>query len=285
MARNISSFAAVDAQAEIADDVVIGPFCVIGKNVKLGAGCVLDNNVTIVGHTTIGQRNRFFSGSVVGAEPQDFGYTDAPTMLFIGDDNLIREGVTINRGAEKEDGITRVGSRNFIMANAHVAHNCCVGNDVILTNGCLLGGHVHVHDHAIVSGNSVVHHFTTIGTLGFLAGGCRCVTDIPPYMLMAGTDNPQVIMINAVGMKRQGISENSIQVVRRAFKLMFREHRSLADTQNIMTDELQGVTPIELGRLFDFLAAQKRGKNGRAREVVRGQKPTFSTGEQERRAA
>ena len=126
MANRISPLAQIDPQAQLGDDIDIGPFCVIGPQVSLGNGCKLDNNVTITGHTTIGERNRFFPCAVIGAEPQDFCYAGGPTKVEIGDDNLFREGVTVNRGADKEDGITRIGNRNFLMSNAHVAHNCHV---------------------------------------------------------------------------------------------------------------------------------------------------------------
>ena len=204
MICQISPLAHLDPKANIADDVEIGPFCIIGPNVRIGRGCKLDGQVHITGHTTIGERNRFFAGSVIGGDPQDVGYSGSPTRVEIGDDNIFREGVTINRGADKEDGVTRVGDRNFLMANSHVGHNCHVFNNTILCNGVLLGGHVHVHDYAIISGNSVVHQFATLGTGSFVSGGCRAPQDIPPYMLASGSDNPEIVAINMVGMRPPG---------------------------------------------------------------------------------
>lgn len=267
--RRISPLSHVDKNAEIGEDVEIGPFCVVGPHVTLGNGCQLDSNVVIVGHTTIGERNRFFPGSVIGGEPQDIGYSGSPTRVEIGDDNLFREGVTVNRGADKEDGVTRVGHRNFLMANAHVAHNCHVFSNVILCNGSLLGGHVHVHDFAIVSGNSVVHHFATLGTGCFISGGCRAPQDIPPYMLAAGSDNPEIITVNVVGMRRRGISEHAISLVRQAFKLIFRDHLKLEDVRTRFLEETEGVMPIELLTLLNFCEASANGKSGRAREAFR----------------
>ena len=283
MTPRISPLAQVDTQAQLGSDVEIGPFCVVGPDVVLGDGCVLQSNVVIVGHTTIGERNRFFPGAVIGGEPQDFCYQGGPTRVEIGDDNLFREGVTVNRGADKEDGVTRIGNRNFLMANSHVAHNCHVFNNTILTNGVLLGGHVHVHDCAIVSGNSAVHHFTTLGTGSFVGGMCRVVQDVPPYMLSASADNPEIVTINVVGMRRRGISETAIACVRRAFKLMYREHKKLAEIRSILLAETEGVLPFELMTLLNFVEWSARGKNGRGREAIRLQPtPQF---EAERRAA
>ena len=278
MTRTISPLSQVDARAQIGDDVEIGPFCVVGPHVTLGNGCKLDSHVAIVGHTTIGERNRFFPGSVIGGEPQDIGYSGSATRVEIGDDNLFREGVTVNRGADKEDGVTRIGHRNFLMANAHVAHNCHVFNNVILCNGSLLGGHVHVQDFAIVSGNSVVHHFATLGTGCFISGGCRAPQDIPPYMLAAGSDNPEIITVNVVGMRRRGISENAISLVRQAYKLMFREHLKLEEVRERLAEKTEGVFPIELMTLLNFCEQSAKGKNGRAREALRAQ-PAASEGQ------
>lgn len=277
MPRKISPLACVDARAVIGLDVEIGPFCVIGPHVRLGDGCKLDNQVTLTGHTEVGCNNRFFPGSVIGGEPQDIGYVDAPTRVEIGDNNIFREGVTVNRGAEKEDGVTRIGNNNFLMANSHVAHNCHVHNNAILCNGVLLGGHVHVQDWAIVSGNSVVHHFATVGTCAFLSGGCRCPTDLPPYMLAAGSDNPEVITVNLVGMRRRGIPEPTIQLVRQTQKLIFREHKKLEEVRNHFLQECQGTLPPELAHLLEFMELSARGKNGRAREVVRSAPTTIAT--------
>ncbi|MCX7422160.1 MAG: acyl-ACP--UDP-N-acetylglucosamine O-acyltransferase [Planctomycetia bacterium] len=278
MANTIHPQACVDSRAELGDDVEIGPFCVVGPYVKLGNGCRLTNNVTLIGHTTIGTRNRFFPNCVIGGEPQDYSYKESPTWVEIGDDNLFREGVTVNRGAEKEDHGTRIGHRNLLMSNAHVAHNCCVGNNVMLVNGVLLGGHVHVHDRAIISGNTVVHHFTSVGTMAFVSGGCRVVTDLPPFMLAAGNDNPEVKTINLVGMRRAGVSESSINVIKRAHRLIFREHKTLAEARDIFYQELDGILPIELSTLFNFMELTAAGQVGRAREVFRNA-PSVNTRE------
>ncbi len=282
MPNRISPLSDVHPDAQLADDVEVGPFCVIGPAVTLGRGCKLLSHVTIVGQTTVGQRNQFWPGCVIGAEPQDISYFGAATEVTIGDGNTFREGVTVNRGADKEDGITRIGTNNFLMANAHVAHNCCVQNNAILCNGVLLGGHSHVQDYAIISGNSVVHHFATVGTLAFVSGGCRVPQDVPPYMLSAGSDNPEIVTVNLVGLRRRGVAEESIHVIRQAFRMLYREHRRLSEVREIFAERHPGSLPQEVHTLLDFVEASGRGKNGRAREILRS---APATTEPQRRAA
>ena len=270
MSTRISPLAHIDPHAQLGTDVEIGPFCLIGPDVVLGDNCQLDSHVTLVGQTRIGRRNRFWPNCVIGAEPQDYSYTEGiPTSVEIGDDNQFREGVTVNRGAEKEDGVTRIGNQNLLMSNSHVAHNCHIHNNAILVNGVLLGGHVHVHDRAIISGNTVVHHFSTIGTIAFVSGGCRVPTDIPPYMMAAGNDDPRVRTINIVGMRRAGISEEAIALVRQAFKLLIREHKPLDQVRAHFAKQLGDIFPTELVTLLSAIENQKQGKMGRAREIYR----------------
>ena len=158
-----------------------------------------------MGNVTIGCRNHLYPGVVIGGEPQDISYRGADTKVVIGDDNIIRECVTINRATEKEDGVTRVGNHNFLMACCHVAHDCQLGDHIIIANGTLLGGHVHVHDHASLSGAVAVHHFATIGSYSFVAGVSAVRHDVPPYMLVEGYPaRPRCI--NAVGLKRNNFS-------------------------------------------------------------------------------
>jgi UDP-N-acetylglucosamine acyltransferase len=271
MTTTISPLAEVHSQARLGHDVHIGPFCIVGPHVSIGDGTKLYSHVVITGHTTVGEQNRFYPGCVVGGEPQDVSFRDSDTFVVIGDNNIFREGVTVSRGAEKEDHTTRIGSRNMFMANSHVAHNCHVFNNVILVNGVLLGGHVHVHDGAIVSGNSAVHHYSTLGTLCFVSGGCRVPHDVPPYMLAAGSDNPTVCTINIVGMQRNGVSREAIAVIKQAHRLLYRECKGLATTREYFHDSLDGIFPFELTTLLNFVELQQRGKLGRARETLRDQ--------------
>lgn len=283
MANKISPLSEVDPHAQLGDDIEIGPFCLVGPHVTIGDGTRLDSHVALIGHTTIGCRNRFFPNCVIGGEPQDISYRAAPTFVDIGDDNVFREGVTVNRGAEKEDHTTRIGNHNLLMSNCHVAHNCHVFNNCILVNGVLLGGHVHVQDGAIISGNSVVHHFSTLGTLSFVSGGCRVPHDIPPFMLSAGSDNPTIKTINLVGMRRAGISEDSIRSIKRAHRLLFREHNSIDSVRDYFEREQDGVFSFELTLLLNFIEKQRLGRLGRAREAVRN--PAAQTEQQSRRKA
>ncbi|MBN73078.1 MAG: acyl-[acyl-carrier-protein]--UDP-N-acetylglucosamine O-acyltransferase [Gimesia sp.] len=268
MATSISNLSYVDPQAEIGEDVTIGPFCFVGPDVKIGNGTVLDSHVSITGHTIIGERNRFFPTSVIGSEPQDAGYHGAPTRLIIGDDNLFREGCTIHRGAEKEDHCTRIGNRNTFLCNSHVAHNCRIFDDVTLVNGVLLGGHVHVHDRAIVSGNTVVHQFCTVGTLAFVSGGARATIDVPPFMICTGSDDFRVRFVNLVGMQRAGISESSIAVIRKAYRLFYRKNKKLDEVREIFSQELEGVMPMALQTLFNHFEGIQGSKAGRGREAA-----------------
>ncbi|HET6327642.1 MAG TPA: acyl-ACP--UDP-N-acetylglucosamine O-acyltransferase [Planctomycetaceae bacterium] len=271
MAVKISQLSHVDPRANLGENVEIGPFCHVGPDVTLGAGCELLSHVSITGHATIGERNRFFPGAVIGGEPQDSGYSGAPTRLEIGHENIFREGVTVNRGADKEDHTTRIGHQNLLMANSHVGHNCHVQNRVILVNGCLLGGHVHVHDGAILSGNVVVHHFSTVGMLAFVSGGCRVPHDIPPFMLASGSDNPVIKTINIVGMRRAGITPESIEIIKRAHRLLYRAMKPLDEVRAELAEAVDGIFPFELSTLLNFLDKQRRGKLGRAREIYRNQ--------------
>jgi len=266
MPTNISNLAYVDPKAEIGDDVFIGPFCHIGPHVTIGNGSVLDSHISVSGHTIIGERNRFFPTAVIGSEPQDAGYSDAPTRVKIGDDNLFREGCTIHRGAEKEDHCTRIGNRNTFLCNAHVAHNCHVFDDVTLVNGVLLGGHVHVHDRAIISGNTVVHQFCTVGTLAFITGASRTTVDVPPFMICTGNDQFRIRTVNIVGMQRAGISECSVAAVRRAHRLIYRKSKNLEEVREIFSQELEGTIPIALNTLFQHFEGIKGSKAGRGRE-------------------
>ncbi|MCP4171121.1 MAG: acyl-ACP--UDP-N-acetylglucosamine O-acyltransferase [Fuerstiella sp.] len=271
MEPQISSMSQVSPSAQLGKGVVVGPFCLVGPDVIVGDFTDLTSHVVLSGRTTLGCHNKLYPGCVIGGEPQDVSYQESSTEVCIGDENVFREGVTVNRGAEKEDHITRIGNRNMFMANSHVAHNCRIYDDVILVNGVLLGGHVHVHDRAIVSGNTVVHHFSTIGKLSFVSGGCRVPHDIPPFMLAAGSDNPTLKTINVVGMRRAGISEHSIEVIRTAFRMLFRKRKTLAEVHEYFDETLDGVKPMELSLLLRFIEDQRAGRLGRAREVVRVQ--------------
>ena len=271
MEPQISPMADVHPSASLSPGVKIGPFCVVGPDVTIGADTELHSHVVLTGRTTLGKRNRLFAGSVIGGDPQDLSYQDADTQVIVGDDNIIREGVTISKGAEKEDGCTRIGNGNMLMANSHVAHNCRIFNKVILVNGVLLGGHVHVQDRVIVSGNTVVHHYSTLGRLSFVSGGSRVPHDIPPFLLAAGNDKPTLRTVNVVGMRRARITEDSIQCIRDAFRLLYRKRNKPGAVRKHFEEIYKGTLPVELAEFLQFLQNQRAGSLGRAREAVRDQ--------------
>ncbi len=266
MARNISPLAAVDPQAVIGDEVTIGPFCVIGPHVQIGRATRLANNVTVIGHTKIGENNVFLSNAVIGADPQDLTYNGAPTRVEIGDHNIFREGVTVNRATTKEDGVTRVGSRNYFMANSHIAHDCKLGDNIILANGVLLGGHTHIHDRAIISGNVGVHHYVTVGAYSFVGGLSRIVHDVPPFMLVDG--NPSVVRcVNLVGLKRQGLTSDEIAGLTEAHRLIYRAKMGLGHAKEMLASHSHLSSRVQV--LLDFIEQVYKGKHGRQREGQR----------------
>ncbi|MDE2508511.1 MAG: acyl-ACP--UDP-N-acetylglucosamine O-acyltransferase [Planctomycetota bacterium] len=263
MAVLIADTACVDPRAEIADDVEIGPYCVIGPDVKIGRGTRLIAHVCVLGWTSIGHSNVIHPFCVIGGEPQDHSYRGTPTRVEIGDENIIREGVTINRGTEKEDGVTRLGSHNFLMATAHVAHDCKIGDFVTIANGTMLGGHVHVESRANLSGGIVAHHFTTIGGYSFVGGHSRIYHDVPRYMMVDGNPS-RVRCINIVGLKRGGLGEAAINGLHEAHRLIYRAR--MQPKQAVEVLEAHGHLVPEVRRLIEFVEAQQAGKHGRARE-------------------
>jgi UDP-N-acetylglucosamine acyltransferase len=259
----IADTACVDPRAELGDDVEIGPYCVIGPDVKIGRGTRLIAHVCILGVTTLGAQNIVHPFAVIGDDPQDISYRGAPTRVEIGDHNVIRESVTINRGSEKEQGLTSIGSHNFLMAAAHVAHDCKLGDQITIANGSLLAGHVHVESHASISGGVAVHHFATIGGYSFIGGQSRIVHDVPRFMLVDGNPS-RVRCINIVGLKRNGISAKGIESLHEAHRLVFRAKMSVRHAAEILESH-DHMTP-EVQSLLEFIRSQQEGKHGRGRE-------------------
>ncbi len=266
MPPKISPLAVVDSQAEIADDVEIGPFCVISGKAKIGRGTKLFNNVTILGNVTIGEDNVISPNAVIGGDPQDLSYRGTETQVVIGDRNVIRECVTINRASEKEDGYTRVGSDCFFMGNVHIAHDCRVGDRVIIGHGSMLGGHVHVDHHATLSGSVAVTHYGAIGCYTFVGGASRVLQDIAPYMLADG--NPaRPRCINIVALKRNNFAQNVIDALDEAYRLMYRARVGLDNAREILNSK--GVLIPDIQHLFETLAISQSGRHGRGREQRR----------------
>jgi UDP-N-acetylglucosamine acyltransferase len=266
MAR-IHPLAHVDPAAELAEDVEVGPFCYVGPGVKIGPGSKLLNNVSIHGPTTIGARNRFFPFCAIGGEPQDISFHGEPSRTEIGDGNTFREAVTVNRGTAKEQLLTRVGSQNLIMACCHIAHDCRIDDGVIMANGTLLGGHVHVESFATFGGAAVVHHFATIGRLAFIGGMTRVSKDVPPYMTIEGIP-PKIWMVNKVGCERRGVSPEAIAQLKEAHRLLFRTDM---DKEEAIEELLARPDCCdEVRYLAAFLRrVEEQGAKGRARQVVK----------------
>jgi UDP-N-acetylglucosamine acyltransferase len=263
MAGFVAENVSIHPQAEIDDDVEIGPFCVIGAHARIGRGTRLENHVTLMGHVTIGEQNHIYPNVVIGGEPQDISYRGSDTQVVIGDHNIIREGVTINRGSEKEDGTTAIGNHNFLMACSHVAHDCKLGNHIMLANGTLLGGHVHIHDHASLSGGVGVHHFTSIGSYSFVAGLARVLHDVPPFMLVEGHPaRPRCI--NVVALKRNDFSAETINSLAEAHRLIYRAKVGVDHAREILRGNDQLVPQVN--ELLMFIQGQQEGKHGRSRE-------------------
>ena len=266
MTTRIAPNAWVDPQAEIDTDVEIGPFSVIGPHARIRSGTRILNHVTVMGHVTIGRDNVLFPNVVIGGEPQDVSYAGSDTQVVIGDGNVFREGVTVNRGSEKEDGITRIGDKNFLMACCHVAHDCKLGNQIIMANGALLGGHVHVHDFASLSGAVAVHHYTTIGSYSFVGGLSRVLHDVPPYMLCEGQPaRPRCI--NIVALKRHDFTPHVIDALAEAHRLIYRAKVGLDPAREILRGNGQLVPQVT--QLLSFVEVQKDGRHGRSRELRR----------------
>ncbi len=266
MAISIADTACVDPRADLADDVEVGPYCVIGPDVRIGRGTRLIGHVCLLGVTTLGEFNTISPFVVIGGDPQDLSYKNSPTRVEIGDYNIFREGVTVHRASEKEEGVTRIGSHNYLMATAHIAHDCQLGDRITIANGTMLGGHVHVEDHASLSGAVAVVHYCTIGGYCFIGGQTKITHDVPPFMLVDGNPS-KVRCINIVGLKRNGVSAAGVDSLHEAHRLIYRAKMSLKHATEIL--ESHGHMTDEVQRLVQFIEKQQSGKHGRSRERLR----------------
>jgi len=223
---SIHPTAIIDSKAEIADDVTVSPYAIIGADVKIDSGTWVGPHTVIEGPTSIGKDNKIFQFASVGAEPQDKKYRDEPTTLTIGDRNLIRENCTINRGTSQDIGTTTIGNDNWIMAYVHIAHDCVVGNNTIFANNATLAGHVTVHDYAILGGFTLVHQFCHVGKYSFTGMGTALAKDLPPYVMAFGAPGiPRGI--NTEGLKRHGFSDDDRRQIKDAYKTLYRKSTPL----------------------------------------------------------
>jgi UDP-N-acetylglucosamine acyltransferase len=248
--------AVIDPAAELAADIDVGPFAVIGPDVVIGAGTWIGPHAVIKGPTRIGRKNRIYQFASLGDDPQDKKYTGEPTRLEIGDRNVIREFVTINRGTTQDAGVTRVGDDNWIMAYVHIAHDCQVGSHTVFSNNASLAGHVVVDDCAILGGFTLVHQYCYLGSYSFSAFGSVVSKDVPPFVMVAG--NPAHEQgLNTEGMRRHQFPEASRNALRQAYRIIYRSNLSLQEAQDRLQD-LDDSTG-EVARLTRFLARQRRG--------------------------
>jgi len=263
MSAIIAQTAVVDPRARIGNDVRIGHFCVVGGDVSIGDGTQLEDHVVISGVTTLGEHNHVFPGVVIGSHPQDMSYRGTPTRVEIGDGNVFREHCTVNRATEKEDGITRIGDHNYFMTATHIAHDCRLGDRIVIANNCMLGGHVHIGNDVTIAGGVGVHHFASVGQLSFVGAMSRVLHDVPPYMIVEGQPT-RPRCVNVVGLKRNDYSPEDIRTLNRAYKLLYRGRVGVEAAR----EELFSEGPIRpvLKHLFDFLERSSGGRHGRGRD-------------------
>lgn len=249
--------AVVSDKASIGENVKVGPFCVVDEHVSIGDGCELISHVVVSGHTTIGSNNRIFPFASIGHEPQDLKFHGEPSEVAIGDNNTIRESVTINPGTEGGGMLTRIGNGNLMMAYAHVAHDCMVGNDVIMANNATLAGHVVVDDGAIIGGMSAIHQFLRIGRYSMIGGMSGIVKDIPPYCLTAGGYRPSLAGLNLVGLRRRGFSNERIKVLKEIYRILLQGSGRMADR----IDEAMTIAgdDADARHLVEFIGSAERG--------------------------
>lgn len=253
---NIHKTAIVSPDAKIADGVKIGPYAIIEADVTIGKNTVIGPHAVIDSHTDIGEDCRIFQFAAIGALPQDLKYKGELTRVIIGNRNTIREFATIHQATDADIRVTQIGDDNLIMAYCHVAHNCKLGNHIVMSNSANLAGHIFVEDYAIIGGLSGVHQFTRIGAHSFIGGASALLQDLPPFVLAAG--NPaKMYGLNIVGLKRRGFSENTISALKKAYRIIFRSSLLLKTAVQRVKDEVEDLP--EVRQFVEFIQTSKRG--------------------------
>lgn len=251
--------ALVDPKAELADDVEVGPYSIIGPSVTIGAATAIGAHVVVEGKTTIGARNRILQFNSVGSAPQDKKYRGEPTELVIGDDNLLREFGTYNTGTVQGGGVTRIGDDNWLMAYVHVAHDCLVGSHTIFANKAQLAGHVEIHDWVILGGNVDVYQFVRVGAHAMIGADVLVTLDVPPFSMIGG-EPPGPRGINVEGLKRRGFAPEVVSAVRQAHRTLYRQGLSLGDARAAIDAQIASASDATALRLLnDFLGSATRG--------------------------
>lgn len=253
---NIHATAQIDPHAELADDVKVGAFSVIGANVSIDSGTSIAPHVVLTGNTHIGKNNRIFQFASIGEISQDKKYGGEEVSVTIGDGNTIREYVTINAGTAQDRGNTQLGNDNWILAYAHIAHDCIVGDHTVFSNGVQLAGHVHIGDYVTMGGLCAVHQFCRVGAHAMVGGGTMVLQDIPPYVTVFGhTAKP--IGINSEGLRRRGFSKETMLAIKRAYKILYRSGLTLTEARTQIMQEVQNDSALQI--LLDFLNVEGRG--------------------------
>jgi UDP-N-acetylglucosamine acyltransferase len=257
----ISPHAIIDPKAELASDVEVGPFCIIGPNVRIDAGCRLHNNVVIAGHTSIGRENVFHPFSVIGGPPQDRKYKGAPTRLEIGHHNIFRESVTINIGTDRGGGVTRVGNNNMLMVNVHLGHDVELGSNCVIANNVMIAGHVLVGDGVNMAGGVGIHQFVTVGRLSFLGGYARIHHDAPPFCKIDGADEMRGLNVKALAPTE--FSDPDIEALETAYRRLFVRDPGVPLSDALSQfDILNGINP-HVKHMIEFLRNRTLGRHGR----------------------
>lgn len=254
---NIHPTAIIHSGAQLADDVEIGAYSIIGDKVSIGSGTVIGPHTRIEGPATIGERNRFWGQSSIGTEPQDLKFKGEKTELTIGNDNVFREFITLNRGTAGGGGITSIASHNFFMAYSHVAHDCHVGSHIIFANNATLAGHVDVGDFSTIGAFSAVHQFSRVGEHAFIGGFTVATQDVLPYVKTVGNRPAKTYGINTIGLERKGFSRETVDAIKRAYRLLNQSKLKQAEALARMDEELSNFP--ETRYFADFIRSSKRG--------------------------
>jgi len=280
--------AVIEDGAQIADDAHVGPMCYVGANATLGSGTRLISHVVVLGRTTLGKSNTVWPHTVLGGQPQDFKYRGEDSQLVIGDNNEIRESVTIHLGTDNGGGVTRIGSDNLLMVGTHVAHDCVIGDHVVLANLVQLAGHIHIEDHVVISGASGFHHFVTVGQYAFVGGMSRVVHDVPPFMILEGHPS-KVRGVNTIGLTRNQFPQETIRRLKDAYRRLFRSSAANGKDADSTSNMAQALAKLQddypddecIMLLARFIKHSSIGLFGRYREGQRQdsrrQKPVESS--------
>jgi UDP-N-acetylglucosamine acyltransferase len=256
MATEIHPAAIIDGSAELDEDVSIGPFCLVGRGARIAKGSKLVSHVSLE-FAEVGEDCTIYPFASIGLPPQDVKYKGEETSVKIGNNNIIREYVSIHRASVGGDGVTKIGNDNFLMAYVHVAHDCNIQNNVIIANSVAFAGHVVVEDHVFIGGFTGVHQFARIGAYAMVAAITRLSQDVPPYVMVKGTEKARLFGLNVVGLKRHGFSEETTNELKTAYRLLFREKLSMKDAIRKVQEELPYTDEIK--RLIEFIQQNKRG--------------------------